>query len=373
MKGRRGTREDSSWSDYPGDEDEWGGPETGSHDPYGDDDDDDYGREFGTAGQLVPYGSSEMLPAELPLAEQPAPVIIAGTGVSMGDPFIKRRERPLAMRITVITLMVSILVTGIFTVTPLTSSANSGSTPFSALAGTVVFNSDQSGYHWYVSQPGDEFETIAQKFNVQVGGIFEMNHITAGQDLAVGVAYKIPDDPNFGADYVPPQPPRQQTGNATVFGNEWWDSYAGDPLPETACAPNGNGNPLGYQLQSPNWHSSWVRGFSSFHNGIDLAAPYGNPIHAAQSGQIIWAGYDATNGLGWSVVINHCNHLSTVYGHMSKILVKAGDQVVKGDVVGLEGMTGWATGPHLHFMVQTNNYAVDPMAYFTGIGATENP
>ena len=97
---------------------------------------------------------------------------------------------------------------------------------------------------------------------------------------------------------------------------------------------------------------------------MDLSGPLGNPIYAAQAGQVIWAGWDGTNGFGWSVVINHCNHLSTLYGHMEKIVVSARQNVKAGQVVGYEGATGWATGPHLHFSVLVDNQFVDPMPYF---------
>jgi len=133
------------------------------------------------------------------------------------------------------------------------------------------------------------------------------------------------------------------------------------------CSPNGRSNDLGYDLQSPNWGSQWVRGFSWYHNGNDIAAPQGNPIHASQAGQVIWAGYDATNGFGWSVVINHCNHLSTLYGHMMSITVHAGESVDVGQVAGYEGMTGWATGPHLHFSVLWDNVMIDPMSFFKDV------
>jgi murein DD-endopeptidase MepM/ murein hydrolase activator NlpD len=74
------------------------------------------------------------------------------------------------------------------------------------------------------------------------------------------------------------------------------------------------------------------------------------------------------------VVISHCHYLSTLYGHMQALKVRAGEYVSPGQIIGLEGMTGWATGPHLHFSVLVNNQFVDPMAYFTGIAAlTQKP
>ena len=125
----------------------------------------------------------------------------------------------------------------------------------------------------------------------------------------------------------------------------------------------GNYDLSSFDLKSPNWGAYWVRGFTWYHFGVDLANPAGTPIHAAQAGEVIFAGWD-TGGGGWSVKINHCNHISTAYGHMEQLLVKVHDMVNVGDVVGLEGSTGWSTGPHLHFSVQWDNGAVDPMLFF---------
>ena len=299
-----------------------------------------------------------------------APVIVRGSGVAMGAPIIKRRERPLTLRVAVLTLMACILVTGIFAFSPLgNDQANAGST-FQALASSMVWNRDPR-YFLYTAQTNDTADTIARKFKVQVGGIFKLNNLYAGEEVSIGVAYKIPEDPNYGKGYAPPTIPSLAPAHfgSARFGPNWWNSNAGAGIPaESPCAPNGGQNPLGYKLTSPNWNSYWVRGYIVYgtwvyHTGVDLAAPRGNPIHAAQAGQVIWAGWDV-GGLGFSVKINHCNHVSTVYGHMDVLLVKAGDTVLQGDEIGLEGSTGWSTGPHLHFMVEWDNQPVDPMSYY---------
>jgi murein DD-endopeptidase MepM/ murein hydrolase activator NlpD len=293
---------------------------------------------------------------------QTGPVLIPGTGVSMGNPFIKRRERPLTMRLAMITLMACLLVTGLFTVTPLTGTSAGGGNAFELLSGSVDV-STQPSYHWYTAQAGDTIQTIATKFNVQIGGIFELNGLLAGQEITIGKAYKIPDSPYFGQDYRPATyvPP---SNGSTTFGSSPWVSMAGAPLPEALCDPyNGNGNPLGYRLVAPNPNSYWVRGFSWYHDGVDISTVAGNPIHAAQAGEVIWAGWDV-GGLGYSVKINNCWGISTVYGHMLSLSVKAGDNVQAGATIGQEGSTGWSTGPHLHFMVEVNNNPVDPSAYY---------
>ncbi len=98
------------------------------------------------------------------------------------------------------------------------------------------------------------------------------------------------------------------------------------------------------------------------HTGIDLAAPYGTPVMAADSGQVIWVGWD-WSGLGWAVKINHGYYLATIYGHLDHYIVKVGQNVKKGQVIGYEGSTGASTGPHVHFMVLVNNIWVDPTKY----------
>jgi murein DD-endopeptidase MepM/ murein hydrolase activator NlpD len=98
------------------------------------------------------------------------------------------------------------------------------------------------------------------------------------------------------------------------------------------------------------------------HTGIDLAAPFGTAIMAADSGQVIWTGWDVS-GLGWAVKINHGRYIGTVYGHMERFIVKVGQNVIRGQVIGYEGSTGASTGPHVHFMVLYNNIWVNPLDY----------
>ncbi len=313
-------------------------------------------------------GADDERAVALPTQAAAAPVVIRGSGVSMGNPFIRRRERPLTMRLAITTLIACIVVTGLISITPVGADGISTLSGFEALAGGIVMHRTP-GYTWYKTQPGDTPESIAARFHVQVGGIYEMNtNLPVGQDLAVGINIKIPDDPFYGENYRAPDSLLTKTTSSTTFGTDWWNSYAGSPPPGAPCAPDGHGNPQGYHLQSPNWGSSWVRGYTWAHNGVDIAAAYGNPIRAAQYGEVIWSGWTNT-GFGYSIVINHCWGLTTLYGHMSKLIAKAGDYVHPGDIIGLEGETGWATGPHLHLSVLVHGQFVDPMAYYPSIYA----
>jgi lipoprotein NlpD len=98
------------------------------------------------------------------------------------------------------------------------------------------------------------------------------------------------------------------------------------------------------------------------HEGIDIAAPKGTPICSAADGEVVFSGWGPT-GYGKMVIIQHKHHLTTVYAHNSKILVKKGARVKQGQKISLMGSTGRSTGPHLHFEVRNNTEPKNPIKY----------
>ncbi|MFA4857878.1 MAG: peptidoglycan DD-metalloendopeptidase family protein [Candidatus Margulisiibacteriota bacterium] len=111
---------------------------------------------------------------------------------------------------------------------------------------------------------------------------------------------------------------------------------------------------FGYR-RNPMW------GGRNFHTGLDIANSYGLPISAADSGEIIFAGW--WDGYGKAVVIDHGHGTSTLYGHMSRLYASTGQTVSKGQVIGLLGSTGYSTGPHLHFEVRKSGKPVNPRPF----------
>jgi murein DD-endopeptidase MepM/ murein hydrolase activator NlpD len=104
-------------------------------------------------------------------------------------------------------------------------------------------------------------------------------------------------------------------------------------------------------------HGTWTG-----HAGVDYAAPQGTPIHATADGVVDFAGVQ--NGYGNVVIIKHYGKYSTVYAHQSRIAegIHKGASISQGQLIGYVGMTGWATGPHLHYEFRVDNQPVDPLS-----------
>jgi len=134
------------------------------------------------------------------------------------------------------------------------------------------------------------------------------------------------------------------SGSATGL----WDGAFQLPMESQITSPFGNKRLFNGQLKS-------------YHNGVDFRAPIGTPVVAANSGIVKMA----TNLFysGNAVIIDHGNNIFTIYAHLSKIKVTAGQQIEKGQQLGLTGATGRVNGPHLHWGVKINGVAADPIQF----------
>ncbi|MGH7229287.1 MAG: M23 family metallopeptidase, partial [Nitrospiraceae bacterium] len=99
----------------------------------------------------------------------------------------------------------------------------------------------------------------------------------------------------------------------------------------------------------------------AMHDGLDIGAAPNTPVHAPAAGRVTVVGFDPK--MGNLVNLDHGFGIQTQYGHLGKALVKIGQRVKRGEVVGLIGSTGHSTGPHLHYMVKVNSQAVNPQQY----------
>jgi len=107
--------------------------------------------------------------------------------------------------------------------------------------------------------------------------------------------------------------------------------------------------------------SPWTKS-GELHSGIDIGADRGTLVHAPAAGAVAFAGTHAEYGL--AVMVDHGDDLRTIYGHLSKISVVSGQQIARGDELGLTGNSGRSSGPHLHYEILVKNRPVNPRAYF---------
>jgi murein DD-endopeptidase MepM/ murein hydrolase activator NlpD len=192
-------------------------------------------------------------------------------------------------------------------------------------------------------ESGDSLSSIAAKYNVAPQAIADFNYILDVSTLAVGTELVIP-----GAEV--PQP-----------------KISIPAVSEIVPVPIPFAGDTGARKDFCVWPSSVriiTQYFSWYHNGIDIATPWGAmpPLYACTSGVVTRAGWDPW-GLGLHVQIDHGNGYQTVYGHMSRIDVGYGVQVSRGQAIGLMGNTGRSTGPHVHFMVKYHGVPQNPLNY----------
>ena len=153
---------------------------------------------------------------------------------------------------------------------------------------------------------------------------------------------------------------------------EWLATYvpttrpSGTDTTPSTQAPSSSGwvKPLrSYTITSPfGMRVHPISGVYKMHEGVDLSAPQGTPIYAAKSGKVTTTSFQA-GGAGYYVSINHGDGFSSVYMHMTHYIVKPGNYVSAGQVIGYVGSTGGSTGPHLHFGISYNGKYVNPMNY----------
>ena len=131
----------------------------------------------------------------------------------------------------------------------------------------------------------------------------------------------------------------------------------GTKIPPTYIRPISGG----YKTSGFGKRNTGIKGASTNHKGVDWATPTGTPVYASCGGTVYKAGW--ASGYGYVVYINHEDGRQTRYGHLSKVLVKAGQTVKQGERIALSGSTGVSSGPHLHFEMLINGKQVNPENY----------
>lgn len=186
---------------------------------------------------------------------------------------------------------------------------------------------------------------IASKYGALIESIVNSNDIDVDETLKVGQKIFIPGG-------------KKITETTTVTSR----TYSGTTITQSSGSTT-NQKPAytGGKLLWPTVGARITQYYSWSHKGLDIANKTGTPLYAAEAGTVERSGWN--NGYGYNVVINHGGGLKTLYAHSSKLRVKAGDKVNRGDIIADMGSTGWSTGPHIHFEVIVNGVKQNPLNY----------
>ncbi len=192
---------------------------------------------------------------------------------------------------------------------------------------------------------GETLSAIATAFKASADDIIEFNKLATADAISEGQVLILP-----GGSITPPPPPTPTTRLAQR------DDVIG-PVPPSAAVTGSN------RLQWPTLSRRINQGFRGRygHTGIDIDGDLGHPIYAAESGRVTSAGW--RGGYGLAVMVDHGNGTTTLYGHASKLYVKAGQYVSRGQTVAAQGTTGRSTGVHLHFEVRRGGSYLNPFNY----------
>jgi len=193
----------------------------------------------------------------------------------------------------------------------------------------------------HVVRPGENLYRIGLHYGVSVDAIARANGIRDERKLEVGTRLVIPH-PKREAIAQPLTSPSQLRTNAQMDAFTRGSLRFAWPVRGTITSRFG-----------------WRR--SRMHEGVDIAARSGTPVHAAEAGRVIYA--SRLGAYGKVVVVRHAGDYETVYAHNRRFRVKKGATVRKGDVLAEVGETGNASAPHLHFEVRRNDAAKDPLLF----------
>ncbi|MBO8161289.1 MAG: M23 family metallopeptidase [Thermosipho sp. (in: Bacteria)] len=228
----------------------------------------------------------------------------------------------------------------------------------------------------YYIQPGDTIYTLARKFSVSPTTIIDWNDVNP-YNLKIGQLIQIPQPE--GILYEVKQGDTLYdislrfftTVDAIKEANDLTTSYlyVGQkifvPRKIIGLAFNVYDKDFiwpvfGSITSTYGWRQHPIYHKTTFHTGVDIAAPEGSPIFSATKGVVRLAG--EYGGYGLAVIVDYGKY-EIVYGHMSKVCVYKGQTVSKGELLGRVGSTGVSTGPHLHFEVRINGNHTNPMVY----------
>lgn len=287
--------------------------------------------------------------------------------------------------------------------------------PYEEPTATTGSGAPRTAVETYTVQEGDTIGTIAQKYGINVGSILWNNNMTERQYIRPGDSLRIPPASgllvktkrgdtviklaaNYDADeadiiaanrlgdgglpadteiFIPggtPPAPVQAIASRSSSAAIERNPSAGERAPTTrvadVLAPSNVKKPQDLDAKDlPKTRLLWptsgrviTQYYGWQHTGVDIDGDYSSPLYASADGVVETAGWNS-GGYGLQIVVDHGNGMRTRYAHASKMFVKVGDAVKRGQVIAMMGTTGRSTGTHLHYEVYVNNKRANPLTY----------
>lgn len=232
----------------------------------------------------------------------------------------------------------------------------SGQEPLSGLRPGQVIMIGNPRYRCHTVQDGETVEQIAQDYSVAVDTLLnEPWNLLEATDEPLEPGRRL-----LILDGVRPDLATLRASQTLTRTEAMVEPTATPETPAPAQWPYGDG-----QFIWPVRGGVISQGFRAGHRAIDIAAPIGTPVYAADNGIVIQSGY-SKDGYGGRVIIDHQIDYVTLYAHLSQALVEVGDVVQKGQLIGYVGSTGNSTGPHIHFELRDFGFLVDPRSLLGG-------
>lgn len=241
----------------------------------------------------------------------------------------------------------SLLLAAVVATAVLAGCASKTPAPVTDLSGGGSISS-AAGAGSYVVRPGDTLYKIAQANNTDVSTLKRLNNITDPGQLRVGQSLRL-----NGSGGSAPAPSAPSSGTAITA-----PVAPVAPVESAAPARAGDANLIQWGWPAT---GSIIQSFNANTKGIDISGAVGDPVVAAASGKVMYAG-NGVRGLGNLILLGHSSGFITAYAHNQTLLVKTGQQVQKGVKIATIGQTD-TTSPRLHFEIRKSGTPVNPMSY----------
>lgn len=250
--------------------------------------------------------------------------------------------------------------------------ANHLEPPYRLAAGTRL-RLPQARFH--TVQAGETLYSVSRLYGVEVSALASLNHLSEPYAIRSGEVLALPASTapaEKGAPPPTPQPePAPPSNNAPAIATPQMPAPAVATAPPPELKPRAGSKLFAWPVEGRIVEAYGTGPAGTHNDGINIAVRAGEPVRAADAGRVAYAGNEL-RGYGNLVLIKHAGGYMTAYAHNSKLLVRRGELVKRGQEIALAGATGSVSSPQLHFEIRRGTRALDPTEYLPDLRASVN-